>query len=121
MIDLLIHLETPSLNTRERWHWSRQRREVTAWTQQFTYAQRPGGMDRAIGKRLVVITSFRKQRCRDEANLIGGCKGMIDGLVRAGLLVDDSIKLATFTYAQDVASKSPTGQPCTRIIITETP
>jgi hypothetical protein len=119
MIELLIHMETPSLNSRERWHWARQRKEVTDWAKWFTYSQRPGGLDKAIGKRSVAIISYRKQRCRDEANLIGGCKGMIDGLVRSGLLVDDSIKLATFTYAQDVASKSPTKKPCTRIVITE--
>lgn len=117
MIDLLIPAEVPSQNKRERWHWSKQRREVSGWTQWFMYAMRPGRLDVATGKRKVHIHAFRRQRCRDEANLIGGCKGLIDGLVRAGLLVDDDRAHATFTYAEDVASKSPTGKPCTRIQI----
>ena len=119
MIDLLIPLETPSANTRERWHWSQQRREVTRWEKWFVYAQRPGGMDRAHGKRTVRIHAFRRRRCSDEANFVSGCKGLIDGLVRAGLLVDDDRAHATFTYAEDVASKSPTRKPCTRILIEE--
>ena len=119
MIDLLIPLETPSANTRERWHWSQQRREVSRWEKWFIYAQRPGGMDRAHGKRTVRIHAFRRRRCSDEANFLSGCKGLIDGLVRAGLLVDDSRELATFAYAEDVASKSPTKKPCTRVQIEE--
>lgn len=119
MIDLLIPLEVPSMNKRERMHWAQQRREVSGWTQWLMYAMRPGRLDVATGKRRVHIHAFRRQRCRDEANLIGGCKGLIDGLVRAGLLVDDDRAHATFTYAEDVASKSPTGKPCTRIQIEE--
>ncbi len=119
MIDLLIPAEVPSQNKRERWHWSKQRREVSGWERWFAYAMRPGRLDVATGKRKVHIHAFRRQRCRDEANLIGGCKGLIDGLVRAGLLVDDDRAHATFTYAEDVASKSPTGKPCTKITIEE--
>lgn len=118
-LDYLIPVEVPSMNKRERMHWAQQRREVSTWTRWLLYAQRPGGMDRATGKRLVHIHAFRRQRCRDEANLIGGCKGLIDGLVRAGLLVDDDRAHASFTYAEDVASKSPTRKPCTRITIQE--
>ncbi len=119
MIDLLIPVEVPSMNKRERMHWAQQRREVATWERWFRHIQRPGGMDKATGKRLVKIHAYRRQRCHDEANLIGGCKGLIDGLVRAGLLVDDDRAHATFTYAEDVASKSPTKKPCTRILIEE--
>lgn len=118
-IDLLIPMETPSANVRERWFWPQQRREVSSWEKWFRYAQRPGGLDKATGKRLVHIHAFRKRRCSDEANFVSGCKGLIDGLVRAGLLVDDKRECAIFTYAEDVASKGPTGKPCTRILITE--
>jgi len=74
---------------------------------------------KATGPRRLHIIAYRKQRCRDIANLIGGMKACIDGLVRAGLLVDDDRAHATFTYAEDVASKSPTKKPCTRILIEE--
>jgi hypothetical protein len=119
VIDLLIPVEVPSQNKRERWHWSKQRREVSGWERWFAYTMRPGRLDVATGKRKVHINAFRRQRCRDEANLIGGCKGLIDGLVRAGLLVDDDRAHATFTYAEDVASNSPTKKPCTRVLIEE--
>lgn len=117
MIRLLLPLEIPSQNTRERWHWARQRREVSAWAYWLKATMRPGTADLARGKRIVRIHAFRRQRTRDEANLIGGCKGLVDGLVRAGLLVDDSRQWASFTYAEDVASKSPTRKACTRIEI----
>lgn len=78
-------------------------------------------MDDAKGKRKVYITAFRTQRCRDIGNLIGGAKSLIDGLVHAKLLVDDSTKWAEFVYHQEVASKSPTGKPCTTILIADVP
>ena len=120
MIDLLIPKETPSANTRERWHWRQQRREVTEWEYWFNSTMRPV-IDRAKGPRLVTIHAFRTRRCSDEANFVSGCKGMIDGLVRAGLLVDDSRSWVKFTYIEQVASKSPTGRACTRVVITEDP
>lgn len=116
MIALLLPKEVPSMNVRERMHWRAQRREVKAW--ELLARAAAAGQPRAGGKVLVHIHAFRRQRTRDEANLVGGCKGLIDGLVRAGLLVDDSREWASFTYAEDVASKSPTRQPCVRITIT---
>lgn len=118
MTVLLLHKEVPSMNVRERMHWRAQRREVTAWELLIRAQRVPGTLPIATGKMAVHIHAYRRQRTRDEANLIGGCKGLIDGLVRAGLLVDDSRQWATFTYAEDVASKSPTRKPCTRIQIT---
>jgi hypothetical protein len=49
---------------------------------------------RAKGKRrltLVRLMGFRGKRY-DEANLMGGSKPLVDSLVRAGLLIDDSPK-----------------------------
>lgn len=112
---ITTHLQIPGQNKRERWHWASQRREVRAWQIQFNaFVNKP-----ATTKRAVNIISYRRQRFHDEANLIGGCKGLIDGMVRAGLLVDDSQKWATFTYRQELASASPMGRgvPCTVIDI----
>lgn len=119
----IVQLQIPGQNKRERWHWAAQRREVQHWCLlaglQFT-AQ---GLAKATGRRRVAITSYRRQRFRDEANLVGGCKGLIDGLVRAGLLVDDSSTWAAFAYRQELASASPLGRgkPCTVIEIEEAP
>jgi hypothetical protein len=38
---------------------------------------------------------------------VGGAKGLVDALVAAGLLVDDSEKHCAIEYRQDVVSKSP--------------
>jgi hypothetical protein len=61
----------------------------------------------AQGKRSATITSYRRQRITDEANLIGGAKQFIDGMVKAGALVDDSDKMAEITYLQNVLSAIP--------------
>lgn len=118
---MIIHLpiQVSGQNKRERWHWAQQRREVSMWTARAGYAFLAQGLPPATGKRHVSITSYRKQRFRDEGNLVGGCKGLIDGLVRAKVLVDDSTKWATFEYRQDLASNSPLGRgvPCTSIQI----
>lgn len=115
---IVSHLEVPGQNKRERWHWARQRREVQAWAACFK-SSLVGSRLLARGRRRVKITSYRKQRFHDEANLVGGCKGLIDGLVRSGLLVDDSSQWASFAYHQETAQHSPVapGVPCTVVEI----
>lgn len=121
MIDLLIPLEVPSQNTRDKWHWSKRSRETKAWERYIRAYIRPGDLDKATGKRLVTIRAYRRQRCRDAANLVGGCKGLIDALVRVGLLIDDDRAHAEFTYAEEVASKSPMKRASTKIEIEDLP
>lgn len=119
MTTFILPCDIPSQNKRERWHWSKQRAEVKRWATLFRDGSQ--GLRPPTGKRHVSITSYRRQRCRDMANLVGGCKGLIDGLVRAGVLLDDSIALMEATYAQEVVSRSPTGKPCTVVAISEWP
>ena len=57
-------------------------------------------------------------RTLDVGNLIGGCKGLIDAMVREGLLRDDSPKWATFVYGQ---RKAPTSQAHTVVSVTYDP
>jgi hypothetical protein len=119
---LTSRLQIPGQNKRERWHWAKQRREVSGWEVQFRALTSPASLAPYTAKKLhVTITSYRRQRFHDEANLIGGCKGLVDGLVRAGVLVDDSTTWATFTYRQETLAKSPLGylQPCTVVEIEE--
>lgn len=118
---IILPIEVPSQNTRERWHWSRQRREVANWSSAASIAARRIGMP-AIGQRkaYVQIRSFRRRRITDRANLIGGCKGLIDGLVRARLIVDDAEAWMIADYDQyllsDPSNPRP-GQPCTMVSI----
>ena len=79
-----LPIPTPSLNVVNGWHWSKRHK----WTQQIQMivrmeARRLGwdGSGKAI-KRLVTVTRFSAGRL-DTDNFIGGCKGLVDALVRA--------------------------------------
>ena len=119
MIKLLIPMEAPSQNNLGGKNW-RVRAAATKRTRAkwklFTASQmNTYGIGKAYGPRTIHITAYRKQRCRDIANLIGGMKACVDGMVDAGLLVDDCILYSTITYDQGTASQSPTKKPCTII------
>lgn len=95
----------PSQNVTARRHWRSSHRDVAqvaqmvrvvAWT-----------ICNAKGPRSVTVTSYRKRLITDEANLIGGSKQFVDGLVRAGALVDDNDKMSRITYRQAVLSQMP--------------
>jgi len=119
---ILIPLETPSQNTTERGHNWRARAHATKerrtmWRMFCIGQMAHHGVPPAKGKRSMHILSYRKRRCADIANLIGGAKACVDGLADAGLVTDDRDSKARITYAQEVASKSPNKQPCTIIEI----
>lgn len=131
---LVLPKEVPSQNERERSHWRVQRSEVKRWSALATNnadVQRVGVWEsRAFSpslpgsgeflyrhntwtgyaKRTVRITSYRARLLTDHANLVGGCKGLIDGLVRAGLLVDDADAWMSAVYFQELRS-----HPCNPI------
>lgn len=114
-----LNYNIPSQNTRDGWHWSQRNKDTKMAEGMIRLRPRA---PRANGKREVWVTSYRKQRCHDDSNLRGGSKGLIDAIVRAGLLVDDSDKLAVIHYEQFPLSKMPPdlaeqfcGRPCTTI------
>lgn len=119
-ITILIPMEIPSQNVRDLWHWSKRAREVKSWTYQFRAKCRP----LPNVKRMVHITSYRKQRITDIANLIGGAKGLCDGLSHAGLIMDDADSCVQFTYSQGTLAdlrrmEINWTKPCTVITLTE--
>ena len=87
---LVIPLPSPSQNTRDKQHWTTRRSEKTMWWKAIRAA--PGFLlvPRAAGKRRLTIERHARTRPQDEANVHGGCKGLVDDLVLLGLLVDDS-------------------------------
>lgn len=120
MIELRIPLEAPSQNHFSAYRdWKARSRATRAirltWASACRVLMSAKGIPQAIGPRRVHIIAYRKQKCRDMANLTGGLKPAIDGLVDAGLLLDDADKLAHITYAQGVRSESPTGDVLTVI------
>ena len=120
---LTIPLEIPSQNSLKARHWqalaraTKQRR--AAWRWAGIQAMQAAGCPVATGPRSVHIIAYRRQRCRDIANLVGGAKACIDGLVDAGLLIDDRDAMATISYAQDVLSAKPGRCPCAVLTVSD--
>jgi hypothetical protein len=111
----------PSQNEYNGWHWSRRHRHSKAVGTQLV---RAGALavPKATGRRWLLVMSYRRQRCRDIANLIGGAKGEIDALVRLGLLKDDCDDLAVIDYDQDTLKRSPiAGSPATVFTLSDQP
>ena len=123
-IKLEIALQVPSQNTTgigSTWQAraSGIKKLRTLWRLVTGNQMRLAFAPKATGPRTMHIIAYRTQRCADIANLIGGAKSCIDGMVDAGLLLDDRDSLAQITYEQQVASKSPTKKKHTTIIVTD--
>ena len=105
----------PSQNVRDRRHWSQNQKEKESWVFKLLAcrSQCPIDLWYAIGFRSIVITSVRPRKITDSANLIGGCKSLVDALVKTGLLIDDADDCCHITYAQQ------TGSPAMVIIETK--
>jgi Holliday junction resolvase RusA-like endonuclease len=105
-IHLTIPLEMPSQNKTMRMHWSK-RKAFDNRCGFFIRHAMAGNSTQANGRFAVVtIVAFRKVLIKDKANLIGGCKGFVDQLTKAGLLTDDSDDLCDIRYHQ-YQSKTP--------------
>ena len=122
MKELQIPVEIPTQNVTERGRTWRARAASTkkrraSWRAWCSSKMMIEGVTPAAGPRTLHIIAYRAQRCKDIANLIGGAKACIDGLVDAHLLLDDQDSMASITYEQRVASKSPTKRPHTTIQI----
>lgn len=112
-----IPLEVPSQNVTDRMHHMARHRLKQTWALRIKGTVLALWKAKETRKMAVTIHSYRTRRITDHANLVGGCKMVIDAIRDAGLIVDDSDKWMVATYNQDVASKSPTGGPCTVINI----
>lgn len=123
---IVIPLEIPSQNETEkgRTHWARARATKLvrcAWYYATVAAMASAGVYRAVGTRALHVVAYRKRLCLDIANVIGGAKACVDGMVDAGLLVDDRDAKARITYQQEPARLSPLGKgvPCTVVVVEE--
>ena len=107
-IRLTIPLETPSQNTRDHQHWRARQRHRQKCETQLTAAWLHAGCPRKAPTGVHVELLI--QSCRwaqlDHANLVGGCKGLVDALVRQGFLTDDRVEYLSDTYEQTVDRKN---------------
>ena len=119
-----IPYNVPSLNKTSRQHWRSRVRDVNMCT---ALVRAHGWYScNAKGRRSLLISSYRRQLCRDIQNYIGGCKSLTDGVTKAGALVDDSDKWAFISYEQHLLRDMPDelrakfgGNPCTVLTLTD--
>ena len=119
MTEFKISEIIPSQNITDREHWAARKRRNKKFREQIALAIllkfKKKERDLIFSKpknMLVNIHSQRKRRILDDANLRGGSKGLVDSLVRLGLIFDDDDKYVSIEYTQD------TGKPYfTRISI----
>jgi hypothetical protein len=112
---ITVALEIPSQNRTDRMHWAKRSKLQRLWLVSIRAAA--GRIEKATTPQSVVIRSYRKRLITDHANLVGGAKLVVDALVKAGLLVDDSDDWAEIEYRQLSFRNSPTGLPCTEFSI----
>ena len=89
---LVIPVPTTSQNTRDRQHHMARHRSKGLWWWHIRAA--PGFLlvPRATGRRRLTIERHARTQPQDEANVHGGCKGLVDDLVQLRLLIDDTPK-----------------------------
>jgi len=82
----------PSLNKILRMHWAQVQRVFNEWAHDVFWAYfaetTPG--ERYPCNRVIITFYVKDNRRRDLDNLIGGGKGILDGLRKAGAIRDDS-------------------------------
>lgn len=107
---------TPSQNVYQRWHWAQKKRFRDQCQMHLEVQCRlsPHGRPPRNVKMHVCVTRH-SAGVLDYGNLVGGCKPVLDALVRVGLLVDDSPKWVTEAYQQET---HPQGVGATDIFIT---
>jgi hypothetical protein len=114
---LVIGFEVPSQNRTDRRHWSacwKDRKRIN-WL--LVAALPQAGCPHGGRRRRVEIIAYRRRLIADKANLIGGAKTLVDAIVGAGVLVDDSDRWAEITYDQALISKGGHDRPTTVIRI----
>lgn len=103
---LHIPRDPPSLNQRlhnaggRRWAYKKERDQWGLWLKLARAEQR---IPAATGKRRITLTRMYagRQKERDQDNLAGGMKTVVDSLVLTGLLKDDSPRFAEIHYGQE--------------------
>lgn len=111
-----MRVKLPSLNEWQRMHWAKRKRfkdelriEVLAHSRRKNIM--PADMPRSV--RIVRYSAGTL----DRDNLVGGCKPLVDALVRNRLLVDDSPEWCDVSYIQEKVGRG--GAFCTVALFEE--
>lgn len=114
-------------NKANKMHWGAVGRERTAWGDAAIQAARIAGWPRSLHRefgrvRFTVESFYPRKPIPDSDNLAPTVKGIIDGLVRGGYLVDDSPEFVagTETIAPSVG-KTASGLVCVFVSVESAP
>lgn len=109
-----LPVPTPSLNTVIRAHWRTRAADLMAFRMLLRIAIRdlPRDISKPSGRRALSIVRVSPRQL-DRDNCYGGCKGLLDAMVREGLLIDDNDAHLDLHVSQEK------GDACTRITLTE--
>lgn len=103
---MTIDREVESLNARRvnvrGWRGGEYKRNRDAWQWLFKIERVNRRIPTATGRRRVTLTRLYsgRQRAFDRGNLVGGCKMILDAMVRESLIVDDKAEYLEDHYAQ---------------------
>lgn len=114
---LTISFEVPSQNRTERRHWSTRAKERRDLNWMIAAALPRGGCQHDGRRRRIQILAYRRRRITDQANLVGGCKTLVDALVATGVIVDDSEQWVDLHYEQGLYRTAGYDRPTTVIRI----
>lgn len=114
-MNIKIPYNIPSQNVTSRRHWTKDNAEKNRCASLISACIR--NKFEYQGRVRVDIISVRKKKISDTANLIGGAKYLVDGLVKARAIEDDSDAHVEIIYHQTVVKKGE--QPHTVIELNE--
>ena len=80
----------PSSNAVLRWHWTRRARLWREWSRAVWAATRATPRTRSVQDPVAVEVVHHRARLLDPDNAVGAVKPLLDALVAAGLVYDDS-------------------------------
>jgi len=109
---------TPSQNQWDRYHWGRRAKWMKIASEWLMVRLGELGVSREANsnrKMRVVIRRYSSGQL-DYANLVGGCKGLVDCLRYAGILVDDNPMWLEDIYEQ---APAPRGEGRTEIEVSD--
>lgn len=113
-ITIQLPFATPSQNVYQRWHWrerNRYRDTVTSLIRAHLLATL-AALPRVAPYRVGLEVLRQGLRDMDYGNLVGGCKPVLDALVKVGVLYDDAPKWVREHYDQE---RVPRGRERTRL------
>lgn len=106
---------TPSRNEVDKWHWGKRNRFREALELEvFAYLTPKLRQAFPLDPRNVIRITRYSPGTLDDANMIGGCKQLVDALVRCGVIEDDADDKCTIEYEQQ---RCPKGKGRTEITI----